>query len=341
MMTDSQSQRQRVRVGLIGCGRIGRVHAERLSRDRRVALVSVCDPSETSARAVRDEYAPAAAVITDVSAALDPQQIDAVVIASPTMAHYEQSAAALARGLHVLCEKPLAQTRGQILDLIRRRERSGAVLTVAYQRRYQAAYRTARRELQTYGERYGPVRQIHIFVCERWSQTIGETWRDDPSVGGYFADAGIHQVDSCWFIAGVKPRRVFARSDRRATRVEIVTEVLARMSGEVGLCAHFVGDAHHWREDIHFHCRDADLLIRNCELFWCRENRVEPITDWLAESTPDWAFVDAILDGVPTETPPENSLLTFDWTAAVLASCRLGGWVSLPDEETDKSVVVP
>lgn len=322
----------KLRVALIGCGRIGQVHAERLATDSRVVVVAVCDPSADAAAALRQRCAPYAAVGTDVDATLNSEAIDAVVIASPTPQHFPQSMLALQRGLHVLCEKPLAETRTQILDLIELRLQARRTLTVSYQRRYQAAYRTAKRELARPDGFYGPVRQVHIFVCERWLQTILGTWRDRPAVGGYFADAGIHQLDSCCYITGLRPESVYARSDQRGSSVEIVTEVMATMTGGVRLLAHFVGDASHWREDMHFHCQHADLLIRNCELIRCRDNAVELLPSTEGESTPDVAFVDEILSGIASATPAENSLLTYDWTHAVLRSIRDRRWMSVPSE---------
>jgi predicted dehydrogenase len=111
--------------------------------------------------------------------------------------------------------------------------------------------------------------------------------------------------------------------------VQIVTTALARLTGGAALFAHFVGDAHHWREDIHFHCHDADLLLRNERLLRARDNQVEEIVDLEAESSPDEAFIDAILDGTPTLSPAEVALPMHDWTEAVLRSIRDGGWVEL------------
>ena len=183
---------------------------------------------------MRDSLAPGAAVETDELKAVEQYQLDGVVICSPTTRHHDQASLALERGLHVLCEKPIASSRSQILDLIERQKRSGRILSVAHQRRYMSAYATARRELTERADFYGPLQQIHVFVCERWMQTITGNWRDDPAVGaGYFGDAGIHQIDVIHFITGRTAERVFAVSDRRSSRVEIATAVLAEFTGGV------------------------------------------------------------------------------------------------------------
>jgi predicted dehydrogenase len=320
---------------MIGCGKIAALHAQKLSDDGRAEIAVCCDPRLESAQALRDSFAPAAAVETDELKAFEQHQVDGVIICSPTTRHHEQASLALERGLHVLCEKPLASNRQQILDLIDRQKRSGRVLSISHQRRYKAPYATAHRELSRNAEFYGPLQQIHLFVCERWLQTIAGTWRDDPAVGaGYFGDAGIHQVDIIHFLTGLSAKRVFAVSDRRSSRVEIVTSVLAELAGGVQLTAHFVGDANHWREDIHLHGANGDLLLRGesdfrVNVYRAQNNQLEQVTNLEPESSPDANFIDAMLGLRPTLSPPEIALPIYDWTQAVLASAREGRWVQV------------
>lgn len=316
-----------VRVGLMGCGAIGRVHARRLHANPRVRLVGFLDPHTRAAVALRDDCAPEALATNDEHQLLELRELDAVVLCSPTQAHWRQASAALERGLHVLCEKPLATSRAEIEDLIHRRDSAQRLLSVSYQRRYQAIYKTARRELRENSELYGPLISIHLFVCEHWQQTIRNTWRDDPSVGaGYFGDAGSHQIDSILFVTDAQLQQVYAQGERHGSNVEVTTRVLAQLSQDIQLCAHFVGNAHHWREDIHFHGRDADLLLRDGKIWRCRENQVENIVDILPDDDPDSAFIEAVLTGTGTESPAECALPMFDWTQAVLQSLADPGW---------------
>ena len=320
----------KLRIGLIGCGVVGRRHAGQLRTDPRAELAVCCDPSLHVANRLRDEYAPRAAVETDAMRALSDYSLQAVLICSPTTAHYEHCCRAFELGLDVLCEKPLASRREDIVDLIDRSQRSGRLLMLGYQRRYRAPYVTARRELTERADWYGPLKQAHVYVCERWQQTIHGTWRDDPRVGaGYFGDAGSHQIDIVHFVTGERPTAVFAHSDRRGSLVEITTQVMARLTNGVGLFAHFVGDANHWREDIYFHCGEGDLLLRNEKLYRARQNQVEEIVDLAPDSSPDRAFVDALLEGKPIVSPPEIALPMYDWTEGVLQSNREGRWVEL------------
>jgi predicted dehydrogenase len=326
----SGAENVKLKVGLIGCGVVGRRHAGCLRADPRAELIVCCDPSHDAAVRLRDEYFPQAQIETDAGRAIATPGLQAVVICSPTTAHYEHCCQAFERGLDILCEKPLSDRREQIVELIDRTRQSGRLLLVGYQRRYRAPYVTARRELTQRADWYGPLKQVHLYVCERWQQTIHSTWRDDPRVGaGYFGDAGSHQIDVVKFITGARPTSVFAVSERRGSQVEITTQAIARLTNGAGLLAHFVGDANHWREDIYFHCRDGDLLLRSEKVYRAKENRVEEILDLCPDQSPDAAFLDAVLEGKPIVSPPEISLPMYDWTEAVLESCRVGKWVSL------------
>src|SRR5690349_1767444 len=103
-MTDHNAK---LRIVLIGCGVVGRRHAEALRADRRVEVAVCCDPSHAAAARLRDEFFPQAQVETDAGRALATHGLQAAVICSPTTAHYEQCCQAFAAGLDVLCEKPL------------------------------------------------------------------------------------------------------------------------------------------------------------------------------------------------------------------------------------------
>jgi predicted dehydrogenase len=320
---------------VLGCGAVGRLHAARLRDDPRAQLTFLSDPRVEAATALRDELFPHAAVSDEICATLlERHPVDALVICSPTTLHFEQTSTALTCGVDVLCEKPLVPRREEILQLAAQAEQQRRILSVSYQRRYMAAYRTARRELTERADWYGPLREVNVFVCERWKQTIEGTWRDDPALrSGYFGDAGSHQIDIVHFVTGRTARRVLATSDRRGSHVEIVTRAFAEL-GDVGLIAHFVGDANHWREEITFHCRDADLLLRSEEffaprLYRAKRNERELITDLLPDSNPDQAFLDAVLSRKPTISPPTCALGTHDWTNGVLASVDAGGWVEI------------
>jgi predicted dehydrogenase len=310
-----------VPLALIGCGQIGRLHAERIRADGRGRIVAVTDPHRESAERLRRELAPEATVFETLPDLFGHAAIDAAVVCSPTNLHFEQASLLLERGVPTLCEKPLADTRERIMALIERAQ-SGPLLSLAYQRRYWSTFRTLRREVQS--GRWGRVRSVTTHSSERWQQTIAGTWRDDPAFnpGGFIGDAGSHKIDMVFFVTGLAPVEVFAHNDQRGSRVPIVTTVSGRLTNGVALSMNFVGDAQHWREDFCIHCEQADLSIHDGRLWIARDNRVEPLTDLEPESNPNTAFLNCLLDGAVNQAPPECALAVWDFTQAVLTSAR-------------------
>jgi predicted dehydrogenase len=313
-----------VKLALVGCGGIAHLHVQRLLADPRARIVGLCDHSRAAAERLRDDLVQEAKVFSELPEMLDSCPLDAAVICTPTRSHFEQVLLGRGRGLHLLCEKPLADTREHIVQLIELSRRGGPVLSVAYQRRYDAIFRTLRREVQS--GRCGPVRSVTTHSSERWQQTIAGTWRDDPQLnpGGFLGDAGSHKIDMLFFVTGLAPVAVFAHSQRCGSRVEIVTTVSGLLTGGVALSMNFIGNAQHWREDFHVHCAEADLAVRDGAMWIGRDNRFEKSEELEPAGSPDVAFLEMITAGATNEAPPDCALPVFDFTQAVLESARTG-----------------
>lgn len=311
-----------VRIALVGCGQIGRLHAKRLKEDGRAEIVALVDPVPASRDALR-QFAPYAYHFTPTIDLFRPDEFDAVVLCTPTGQHFDQVRTILCRGWHVLCEKPLADSRERIVKLIAEAEaEKGLLLSLAYQRRYWPTFRTLRREIQS--GRWGAVRSVTITAMERWQPTIAGTWRDDPAAnpGGFVGDAGSHKIDMLFYLTGLTPSEstpleVTGFTDNRGSRVPIVSTMSGRL-GTVDISMTFVGDAQHHREDVHVHCEEADLLLRDNAVWIARDNQLEPITDLEPESNPDRAFLDCLVDGAPNLAPAACALPVWDLTQAIL-----------------------
>jgi predicted dehydrogenase len=125
---------EKLRVGVIGVGYLGRFHALIYSRMRDVELVGVVDPDFQRAQLVAHEAGCAA--FADQAAILD--QVKAASVVVPTTAHLDVGAPLLRRGIHVLMEKPIAATRDQAAELVRLADESGAVLQIGHLERFNA-----------------------------------------------------------------------------------------------------------------------------------------------------------------------------------------------------------
>lgn len=137
-----------VRVGVIGAGRFGQRHAQNMSRIGGARVVGIVDVVEDRARSVA-RLVDCEHWHTDYQELLARHDVDAVVVALPH-AHLAEAAIASARASkHVLCQKPMALSTRDALDVVRACEEAGVVLMVYGQNRYKTIYRRAREILDT------------------------------------------------------------------------------------------------------------------------------------------------------------------------------------------------
>ncbi len=284
---------------------MGRLHCERLLADGRSQVVALFDIDPASAEALRQGAARDAVIGARFEELVAQARIDAAIVCTPTQLHFEQASAFLDCGIAVLCEKPLARARPEIVQLIAAARRTGTLLSVAYQRRRWATYRMLR-QLVGSGE-FGAVRAVLSHNIENWQQTIGGTWRDEPesNPGGFIGDAGSHKIDAVFFVTGLRPTEVFARCDTCGSRVETTGSISALLEGDVPLTMDFVGNAQHFSEILAVHCERGDLILREGEIWIGRDGRTERLPVTQPDCNPVVAFLDALLNGTENFAPPE------------------------------------
>jgi myo-inositol 2-dehydrogenase/D-chiro-inositol 1-dehydrogenase len=183
-----------VRIGLIGCGRIGRVHADSVTVHPRAELARVVDLFEASAREVGEQFG--AAWSTDVDAVFDDPSIDGVVVASPTPFHVDLLTRGVRAGKAVLCEKPID------LDIARVEECRAAIGSLAdrvmlgFNRRFDPSFSDIRTRVAA-GE-IGPLEQLTIISRDPAPPPAGYV----ATSGGLFRDMTIHDLDMARFFLG-------------------------------------------------------------------------------------------------------------------------------------------
>lgn len=128
-----------IRTAVIGAGRLGGFHAQKLAAHERVDLVGVVDPVAENRQRVAAEC--------HTEAVHDHRQlfgkIDAAVIAAPTKLHHPLAKELLERGIHVLVEKPVCSTVAEADDLLRTAERCRVVFQVGHVERFNPAFAAA------------------------------------------------------------------------------------------------------------------------------------------------------------------------------------------------------
>jgi predicted dehydrogenase len=172
-----------------------------------VELAAVVDPSPEAREAAK--ATPAYASVEEALAAVE---CEAVLVASPPRTHHAVAKAALQAGKHVLCEKPLATDLGDALDLVGVAARTGRVLVVSQNYRYNAPFRAVQRVVT--GGHLGELASIRI-SCRRDTRTLFAP--DDFRYSmhhPYVLDMSIHHFDLVRAATGRDVRGVFARGWR-------------------------------------------------------------------------------------------------------------------------------
>jgi predicted dehydrogenase len=202
-----------VRAGIVGAGFVGRIHARsaRLAGGRLVGVVaSSPERSDAAARELDAERAFATADELIAS-----EGVDVVHICTPNNLHLPIALAALARGKHVVCEKPIALDAAGAAELHEAaRSSRGTVTTVPLVYRYYPTVREARARLREGGN--GDVRLISGGYLQDWLlRADDDNWRVDAELGGAsraFADIGSHWADLVEFVSGHRIESLVART---------------------------------------------------------------------------------------------------------------------------------
>ena len=190
-----------MRIGLAGAGRIGAFHATTLASLDGVDEVVVGDSRPEVARAVAESLPSARpADVEELMAS----GVDALVIATSTPGHAPLLRAAVSAGLPTFCEKPVAATLAETVDVVRLVEQSGVPVHIGFQRRFDTGYKRARDAVRS-GE-LGFVHTLRANTSDRRPPEPGYL----PSSGGIFRDCSVHDCDVVRFVTGREVVRVYA-----------------------------------------------------------------------------------------------------------------------------------
>lgn len=195
---------QGIQVAVIGAGAMGFQHCRSLAqRIPGAELATVADIDGGAAQRAA-ALSPGAASTTDYEEILTDRSIQAVIIASPNDTHAQLVREAAEAGKDIFCEKPLGLNLVSADAALAAVERLGVKLQVGFQRRFDPAYRRARRMIEE-----GELGRIELVV--------GTTRDPAPPAPGYlrrsgsfFADTAIHDYDSLRFLTGLEVVEVFA-----------------------------------------------------------------------------------------------------------------------------------
>jgi myo-inositol 2-dehydrogenase/D-chiro-inositol 1-dehydrogenase len=194
-----------LRCGVLGVGRIGRIHATNLAgRVAGASLVGLADPQPEPLARLASALG-VARTAADYRQLLDAPDIDAVVVCTPTSTHYQVLMDVAASGKQIFAEKPIDLDLAKIDAINAEVARRGLNMMVGFQRRYDPDFRRVRDLV-----RAGTVGDIHIVRIT--SRDATPPSRDFiPTSGGLFLDMTVHDLDIVRFLTGSEVTGVFAK----------------------------------------------------------------------------------------------------------------------------------
>ena len=190
-----------IRIGILGCGRIGQVHARTLRSMDEAQIVAVSDFFPEAAEALAKTCG---ADLRSTDAIIASDDIDAVVVGTPTDTHFDIIKAAAAAGKAIFCEKPVDMSAGNIRTLIDHVEDAGVAFFTAFNRRFDPNFANVQKRIVA-GE-IGSVEIVTILSRDPSPPPISYI----TSSGGIFRDMMIHDFDMARFLLGEDPVSVFA-----------------------------------------------------------------------------------------------------------------------------------
>ncbi len=239
----------KLRFGIIGCGRVAPKHVEALFNNfQKAELVALCDLEEVKALELKQKYTnllesrnldvPEITIYTDYAKMLNRSDIDVVSIATYSGTHACIAKDALQADKHVIVEKPMALSATDAQMMIATAQRTAKKLTVCHQNRFNPPVQKLREALDQ--GRFGKL--VHGVAVVRWNRNEEYykqaawrgTWEQD---GGVLMNQGIHDIDLLQWIMG-PVERLYAEADTFLRPIEaedMGAAILRFKNGAIGI----------------------------------------------------------------------------------------------------------
>jgi len=199
-----------IRLAIVGAGIMARAHAKAFAAIRGCRVAAACDVLPEKAAAFATEFG-IPAVYSDVDALLAAGDVDAVAVVTPDASHAAVALKVMARGKHILCEKPLATNYADAATMAAAARRAGVINMVNLTYRNSAAIQKAHQLVEQ--NALGRVMHVEASYLQGWlaGKHWGD-WRTSPAwlwrlstqhgSNGVLGDIGVHILDFATFAAG-------------------------------------------------------------------------------------------------------------------------------------------
>jgi len=240
-----------VRIGVVGAGAIAQLtHLPVLSKMRGATLVAICDNDRPKARALADRF-DIPDVYTDIGDLLEADGLQAIIVATPNHLHEPHVLSAIAAGVDVLVERPLALTAKGVERIVNAAARAGRKILVANNHRFRSDVQALAGFLR--GGELGKLTGIRAGAYHHKRSEQGWRGRRVEAGGGAFFDYGLPLLDlALWLSDFPVPERVGAHIERGAGKNAVEEGMLVQLtcaSGVVFNCdvsSAYVGEEERW-----------------------------------------------------------------------------------------------
>jgi len=331
---------KKVKIGLAGCGLIGRHHfLPGIRRSAYAECIGVSTSTEAKARALALEMG-IPKWYPDFESMLEDSDIEAVVIATPNFLHHQQVIAAAGACKHVLCEKPMALDMVESLGMVDACKKSKVTFMVAHHLRYKACNQRVKEILDS-GE-LGKVSTCHI----QWSfnNTNGircNDWHTDKKLsgGGQLMNVSSHCVDLLVYLLGSAKKVSAFMSLNENAEVEDVSIVMIEFTNGVLAVAEGSYSEEGTENNLEVFGNRASLVVKNaCSIDNRGSLQVLPegeIIDFSQDVTPYTAEIDyfcsAIKEGFEPVSSGRRVLETMRILMAAYKSVETGRHIDIND----------
>lgn len=262
-----------MRVGIVGCGLIGKRRAQVLRQSPSDELVVVADVD--SARAETLAQGMGCLAETDWQKVVDRPELGIVVVATPNKFLAPVTIAALERGKHVLCEKPPGRNFNETESMAVAAQKAGRILKVGFNHRFHPAIWQAHAVCQAGG--IGALMLIRAVYGHGGRPGYDQEWRANADLagGGELLDQGVHIIDLCrWFMGDFAEAASFtptyywdlgyfeAADPSSATRVRLEDNAFAMLRTEGGQVAQFHTSWTQWKNRFSFEVLGQEGYVR-------------------------------------------------------------------------------
>ena len=289
----------KIRVGIIGCGYIGGVHASVLARDERVQVAKIQDISaERAEQLARTSGANVAASADELI-----ESVDAVYITTPNTKHTELAVAAAAAGKHVFCEKPMATNPVDARRVLEAARSGRGVFQVGHNRRFAPVYVMLRSILLQGSAPHS----AHVKMNR--GELINPQWvAEAATTGGFLYETTIHMFDMMRFLFGEVSELIAVGSRHEYPEVDDFSVLLKFENAfHATLCSSADAGWLFPFERVEVFCHHQTIVTREMESLIISEDlsgqhRTHSMQQLGKEekwgyAQEDRAFVDAIVDG--------------------------------------------